>query len=148
VGCPLDDPGRHLAWAILKPSNGDFRHVVDDPAGRLTGSEHDGGVQERCLDEVRLVMPSPGIREQVHLHRQGHLLQERHLGQIAHRRIGLFFEVVVEFDVSERFLEGQAEGQIGQIVLGQAYRVAIAGEHATIVPNGRLASSPVIPSPS
>ena len=76
----------------------------------------------------------PRFRKQIHLHRQRHLLQKRHLAQIAGRETGLFFKVAVEFDVRERHLEGKAEGHVGQIVLGQSYCVAVAGEHASIVP--------------
>ena len=41
VRSALDDPGRHLSRATLEPSGGDFRHVVDDPVGRLASGVHD-----------------------------------------------------------------------------------------------------------
>ena len=87
----------------------------------------------------------PRVREKVYLYRQRHLRQEGHLGQVAHRRTRLFFEVALNFDVGKRFLKGEAEGHVDQIVLGQPDCVAVAGEHASIVPNRRLAST--VPSP-
>ena len=30
--------------ATLEPSDDDFGHVIDDPAGRLAGGVHNGGV--------------------------------------------------------------------------------------------------------
>ena len=77
------EPAAQPPGPALQPRAGKLELVVEYAAGGAEGGVDDGGVQERRLVKLGGLVAVPDAGQEVHLHRRRHLLQDRHLGQVA-----------------------------------------------------------------
>jgi hypothetical protein len=69
--------------------------------------------------QLGAAVPGPYVGQQIHLDLERHLLQERYLGQITHRRVGLFLQIEIQLSVRKRILEGEPKSHVSEVALGR-----------------------------